>query len=95
MFQTFEPVNSNFHFKDCITNVNMPFVLVCKATFHQGADFFHANSRGKQCVANCAYFVVQLRMKKESLNAWTSVDLNTILCCGDYLYKEIYKTFTR
>jgi hypothetical protein len=21
--------------------------------------------------------------------------LNTILCCGDYLYKEIYKTFTR
>jgi hypothetical protein len=95
LFQTFGPVNSNFHFKDCITNVNMPFILVCKATFHQGADCFHANSRGKQCVANCAVFVVQLRMKKESLNAWTSVDLNTILCCGDYLYKEIYKTFTR
>ena len=53
----------------------MPFILVCKATFHQGADFFHAISRGKQCVANCAGFFVQLKMKKESLTAWTSVDL--------------------
>jgi hypothetical protein len=34
---------------------------------------------------------VQLKMKKESLTAWTSVDLDNILCCGDYLYKEIYK----
>jgi hypothetical protein len=54
--------------------------------------FFHAISRGKQCVANCAgFFFVQLKMKKESLTAWTSVDLDNILCCGDYLYKEIYK----
>ena len=43
------------------------------------------------CCKLCWVFFVRLRMKKESLTAWTSVDLDNILCCGDYLYKEIYK----
>ena len=42
---------------------HMAFTLLCKATYHQGADIFRANSRGRQRVANCSVFIVQLKMK--------------------------------
>ena len=60
--------------------------IIC-GSFHQGtATIFSAETRGKQCVANCVQAAVYTQFTP--LEQWTPAILDTILLSGDALYRE-------
>ena len=63
---------------------HMAFTLLCKATYHQGADIFRANSRGRQCFQMVLFCRTIENEKRQALMRGI-----LYLCCGDYFYKEI------
>ena len=67
----------------------MDFHIVCAADYHQGDETFPEQSRGRQCVATCVMFLIQVIMNDTSIQAWSKPVLHSVLHLGDFLYREL------
>ncbi|XP_014679363.1 PREDICTED: uncharacterized protein LOC106819228 [Priapulus caudatus] len=66
------------------------FAHIIQGHYHQGADLFHPNSRGKQCMTNALLSLVYSYVS--NVNNWMAEDLNKILVSGDSFYTQTPKS---
>ena len=62
--------------------------ILVKGSFHQGdLSIFSADSVGRQCIANCVAAVSFAKLVP--LYKWSSNNIDSILKCGDSIYKTV------
>ena len=71
------------------TSINNKIIdILVKGSFHQGdLSIFSADSVGRQCIANCVTAVSFAKLVP--LYKWSSNNIDSILKCGDSIYKTV------
>jgi len=64
-----------------------PFICILQADIHQADSCFSAETRGRQCVANCYAYLLKCHIT--DVQTLRSTDLHNLLFTGDFIYSKI------